>query len=98
MIRAPFIPQVLANGSRPLIVFRKGRTKFHAVAARETDIALVTLDSLRGLRELTRHGEPYPAKRCASYWLNKDYRPIAKRAKAVLRGIVARKPRQGSAS
>jgi hypothetical protein len=97
MSRAPFVPQVLADGSRPLLVFRKGRTKFHAVAARETDIALVALDSLRGLRELTRKGEPYPAKRCASFWLNHDYRPMAKRARQVLRALVARKPREGAA-
>lgn len=92
-MKAPFIPQVLADGSRPLIVFARGRTKYHAVAARETDIALITLDSLRGLHELRRKGEPYPPRRAASYWLNHDYRPVAKRAKAVLAGLVARRPK-----
>jgi hypothetical protein len=85
-------PQVLVDhNARPLIVFRKGRTKYHAVAARDTDIALVTLDTLRGLREATRHGDAYPPKRAASYWLNHDHREITKRARQVLRGLVARK-------
>ena len=91
-MKTPFIPQVLVDqGGRPLLVFRKGRTKYHAVVARSSDIALVTLDTLRGLREVQRRGEPYPARRCASFWLNRDHRPITKRAKQILRGLVARK-------
>lgn len=88
-----FPPQVLvpAAGGHPLIVFAKGRTKYHAIAARDTDIALVTLDTLRGLRELERRGEPYPARRAASFWLNHDHRPITKRARQILRGLVARR-------
>ena len=92
-----FVPQVLVDGSRPLLIFRKGRTKFHAIAARESDIALVELDTLRGLRPLMHHEEPYPPKRCASFWLNHDFRPITKRAQAVLRGLVARKPKAAAA-
>lgn len=89
--KAPFIPQVMIDASaRPMLVFARGRTKYHAVAARDTDIALVTLDSLRGLRVLERKGSPYPPRRCASYWLNHDHRKPTKRAKSVLRGLVAR--------
>ena len=88
-----YTPVVLMDRSHPLIVFRKARLLYHAVAARDTDIALVTLDTLRGLREATRNGEPYPVKRCASYWLNHDFREITKRAKMVLRGLVSRKPK-----
>ena len=86
-----FTPRVLADGARPMIVFAKGRTKYHAIVARDSDIALVTLDSLRGLRELTRNGEPYPPRRAASFWLNHDFREPTKRAKQVLRGLVARR-------
>ena len=86
-----YTPQVLIDGNaRPLIVFRKGRTKYHAVAARDTDIAIVTLDSLRDMRPLERRGDPYLPKRAASYWLNHDHREITKRARQVLRGLVAR--------
>lgn len=89
---AAFNPQVLVDGEgRPLIVFKKGRTKYHAVAARPSDIALVAIDTLRGLRELARKGEPYPARRAASFWLNHDHRPVSKRARQVLRHLVARK-------
>lgn len=94
-----FTPQVLvdANG-RPLIVFAKGRLLYHAVAARHTDIAVVTLETLRGLREVQRKGEPYPPRRCASFWLNKDHREVTKRARQVLRGLVARKPQEALSS
>lgn len=57
-----FTPQVLVDGNgRPLIVFAKGRMLYHAIAARHTDITIVTLQTLRGLRELQRNGEPVPA-------------------------------------
>ena len=85
-------PQVLRDGSgRPVIVFRKGRRLYHAVAAQDNAITLVTLDTLRGYVPLTRKGEDYPARRAASYWLNHDFRPISKRAAQVLRALVARK-------
>jgi len=91
-----FKPQVLVDGNgRPILVFSKGRTKFHAVAARDRDIAVVALDTLRGLRELTRRGDPYPPRRAASFWLNHDFRPPTKRARAILRRLVTR--RQASA-
>lgn len=91
-LKAPFIPQVLVDEhARPLIVFSKGRTKFHAIAARDRDIALVDLDTLRGLRQLERRGEPYPARKAASFWLNHDFRCPTKRARQVLRSLVARK-------
>lgn len=87
-----FPPQVLVDGNgRPLIVFQKGRIKYHAVAARDKDIALVTLDTLRGLRPLERKGEPYPPRRCASFWLNHDHREVTKRARQVLRALASRK-------
>ena len=61
-------PEVLLDGeNRPLIVFARGRTLYHAVAARETDIALVTLADLRGLRSAMRREDDYQAKRAASY-------------------------------
>lgn len=88
-------PQVfLDHNARPLLVFRKGRVKYHAVAARDTTIALVTLDTLRGLRPATRKGEDYPPRRAASFWLNHDCRHITKRARQVLRAMVARKERR----
>jgi len=81
---------------RPLLVFSKGRVKYHAVAVEDRAITLTTLDTLRGLVEATRRGEPYPAKRAASFWLNHDHRPCTKRAKQVLRGLVARKSKEGA--
>lgn len=94
--RGDFIPQVLVDGNaRPLIVFAEGRTKYYAVAARDADIALVALDTLRGFRALERRGEPYAARRAASFWLNHDFRPLTRRARQVLRGLVARK-REGA--
>lgn len=86
-------PQVFrdANG-RPLIVFAKGRTLYHAVKADDT-IKLDTLETLRGLVPLEYKGQDYPPKRAASFWLNRSTREITKRAKAVLRGLVARQPR-----
>ena len=82
----------LDYNAQPLIVFAKGRTKFHAVAA-DTTIRLVSLPTLRGLREAQYRGEAYPPRRAASFWLNHTQRDITKRAKQILRGIVARKPR-----
>ena len=88
----PYPPQVLLDEhAHPLIVFAKGRTLYHAITARDRDIALLTLDTLRGLRPLLRQGLPYPPKRAASFWLNHAHRPPTKRAAAVLRGLVARK-------
>ena len=79
----------LDHNAQPLIVFSKGRTKFHAVAANGT-ISLVTLDTLRGLREATYRGDAYPPRRAASFWLNHGQRPITKRAENVLRALVSR--------
>ena len=90
-----FTPQVLLDSNaRPLIVFRKGRVKYHAVAAGDTSITLVELDSLRYYRPLERNGVPYPPKRAASRWLNHDHRTITKRAERVLKSLVARKGKQ----
>jgi hypothetical protein len=87
-----YAPQVLLDANaRPLIVFAKGRTKYHAVAAADRSITLVALDTLRDLRPLERKGQPYPPRRCASFWLNRDHREVTKRATQVLRGLVARK-------
>ena len=80
----------LDHNAQPLLVFAKGRTKFHAIQA-DTTIRLVTLDTLRGLREATYRGDPYPPRRAASFWLNHSSREITKRAKNVLRSLVARK-------
>jgi hypothetical protein len=98
-----FVPTVVLvrdeeNRSTPMIVFARGRTKHHAVAARSADIALVTLDSMRYATPLLRNGAEYPPKRAASFWLNHDHRPVTKRARAVLRGLVARKPRAEGAT
>ena len=89
-------PQVLMlrderNAERPVLVFRKGRKLYHAIAARDDSIGLVTLESLRGARPLERRGEPYPPRKAASFWLNRDFRIVTKRARQVLRGLVARK-------
>jgi len=87
-----YTPQVMIdNNAAPVIVFRRARSKFHAVAARWHDIALVHFDSTSGLRPLLRRGEPYPVRRAASFWLNHDFRPVTRRAKQVLRGLVARR-------
>lgn len=94
----PFTPIVMRlrdaeQQHRPIIVFQKGRTLYHAVAARDT-ITLITLDSLRECVEMIRaDGATYPPKVAASYWLNHSTREITKRAKAVLRGLVSRKPK-----
>lgn len=81
----------LDEHARPLIVLGKARIKYYAVAARDADIAVVKLDTLRSLREAMHDGKPYPPRKCASYWLNHDFREITGRAKMVLRGLVARK-------
>jgi len=83
-------PQVLLDhNARPLIVFGKGRTLYSAVVA-DTTIKLVKLETLRGYRQATLKGEPYPVRRAASYYLNHTDRPITDRAKLVLRGLVRR--------
>ena len=79
-------------GSRPVLVFSKGRKLYHAVVADAT-VRLETFETLRDLLPLDLKGDPYPAKRAASFWLNHDHREITPRAKLVLRGLVARKPR-----
>ena len=85
-------PAVLVDrNGRPLIVFAKGRAKYHAVVATDHSITLAKLDSLRGLAELQRKGEPYPPRRAASFWLNRDFRDVTKRARRVLRSLVARR-------
>ena len=84
--------EVLIDGNAtPYLVFAKGRVKYHAVVAGDRSITLVALDSLRGMRPLQRKGQPYPPRRAASFWLNRDHRTITKRARSVLRGLVARK-------
>jgi hypothetical protein len=90
-----FTPVVMMpkGSSVPYLVFAKGRARYHAVTA-DTMIRLVKLDTLRGLVEIRYKGKPYPPRRCASFWLNHGHRPITGRAKAVLRGLVARKKRQ----
>jgi len=89
-----FAAQVLLDGNnRPLIVFARGRTLYHAVGVTDSAIKLVRLDTLRDLRPLMRAGENYSPKRAASRWLNHDFREITPRARAVLRGLVARSPR-----
>lgn len=86
-----YAPTVLIDPhGRPLVVFAKGRVKYHAVVATDHAITLAKLDSLRGLAELQRKGAPYPARRAASFWLNRDFRPVTKRAKQVLRALVRR--------
>jgi hypothetical protein len=93
-----FVPQVYRyvdtdNAHRVALVFRKGRTKYHAVVALHDKITLEAFAHLRGFVPLGHRGGEYPAKRAASFWLNRDHRPLTKRAKAVLKGLVARKPR-----
>jgi hypothetical protein len=93
-----FVPQVFAyrdedNARRFALVFRKGRTLYHAVVATSDAIKLETFPALRGFTTAQYRGEDYAARRAASRWLNHDHRPIAKRARAVLKGLVARHPR-----
>jgi len=93
-----FTPQVFnyrddENVRRPALVFRKGRALYHAVVATATDIKLVTFPSLRGFSLAQYKGDEYAARRAASAWLNHDHRSITTRARAVLRGLVARRPR-----
>lgn len=82
---------LLGHNSRPVLVFAKGRTKFHAITTTARAITLTTLNTLRGLAELQRGDEPYPPQRAASFWLNRDHREVTKRAREVLRGLVRRK-------
>jgi hypothetical protein len=95
-----FAPQVLIDScARPVLVYAKGRKKFRAVVATKSSIRLTTLPSLFGLRPLIAYGEKATTpKHCASFWLNHDFRACTKGAKAVLRGLVARKPRTGGAA
>lgn len=87
------LPIVLSDHhSRPFLVFARGRKLWHAVAV-DTTISIVSLPSLAGLDPVLYKSKPYPPRRAASFWLNRDHRPITDRARAVLRGIVARKPR-----
>ena len=84
-------PLVLQDqNSRPVLVFAKGRVKYHAVVATDQRITLDALDSLRGLKPVERKGQPYSPKRAASFWLNHDHREITARARQVLRGLVSR--------
>lgn len=90
----PFEPIVMLDAhSVPYLVFRKGRRLFHAVTA-DPRIRIVSLETLRGLRLAHRKGQPYPPRRAASFWLNHSVFPITARAKAVLRGLVRRQPRE----
>ena len=100
-----FAPQVLVyrddeeNVRYVALVFCKGRTLYHAIVARRNAITLETFPSLRGFDPLpvglANCDGIYQPRKAASFWLNHDHRPIAKRARAVLRGIVARKPKEG---
>lgn len=95
-----FVSQVFAyrdedNARRFALVFRKGRTLYHAVVAGPDEIKLETFATLRGFSLAQYKGDDYAPKRAASRWLNHDHRPIAKRARAVLRGLVARRPKEG---
>ena len=95
-----FTPQVFAyrdedNARRFALVFRRGRTLYHAVVATSDAIKLETFPMLRGLVLAQYKGDEYAPKRAASRWLNHDHRPIAKRARAVLRGLVARRRGEG---
>ncbi len=51
------------NARRPLLVFARGRIKYHAIVPRDKDIALVTLESLRHFTPMTFNGSEYPPKR-----------------------------------
>jgi hypothetical protein len=94
-----FVPQVFNyrdedNSIRLALIFRRARTLYHAVVATHNAIKLETFDTLRGFQPaLTRDYEAYPVRKAASFWLNRDHRPIATRARAVLKGLVARKPK-----
>ena len=89
-------PQLYRDGhGTPLLVFGRGRKYFFAVRP-ETTIKVVRLETLRGLVELERKGKPYPPRRAASYWLNKSARDVTKAAKAILRGLVARRDNGGN--
>jgi len=97
---ARFTPQVFAyrdedNARRFALVFRKGRTLYHAVVAGPDEIKLETFSTLRGFSLAQYKGDAYAPKRAASQWLNHDHRSITKRARAVLRGLVARRPKEG---
>jgi hypothetical protein len=59
--------------------------------ADDSVIKVVALESLSGLVELQLRGAPYPPRKAASFWLNHDHRPVAKRAKMVLRSFTQRK-------
>lgn len=100
---ATFHPQVFRyrdedNAIRPALVFHKGRKLYHAVVATHDAIKVATFETLRDLEPLQRRGEDYPPRRAASFWLNHDVRPVSKRALQVLRGLVARKPKNEEAS
>ena len=94
-----FVPQVFHyrdddNSLRFAIVFRKGRTMYHMIAATCDKITSGTVATLRDFKPaLMGDGTNYPVKKCASFWLNHDHRPITTRARAVLKGLVARKPK-----
>ena len=88
-----YAPQVMLNyNSEPHIVFMKGRKHYYAVLASNT-IRLATLLNLRDLRPAMLHGGAYPVRKAASFYLNHSFRAITPRAKVILRGLVARKPR-----
>jgi len=92
-VRIRFVPQVLRDANaRPFIVFNKGRTLWNAVEVNDK-IKLVKLDSLRDLQPMLLKGEPYPPRKAASFYLNRDHREITKRAKAILKALVCRQPR-----
>ena len=94
-----FTPQVFnyrddGNVRRVALVFRKGRKLYHAVVATADSITLDTFLTLRGFTLAQYKGDEYAPRRAASFWLNRDHRPIATRARAVLRGLVARQPKK----
>jgi len=100
-----FTPQVLVyrdeeeNVRYVALVFRKGRTLYHAIVAKRNAITLEAFPTLRGFDPLpvglANCDGIYQPRRAASFWLNHDHRPITARARAVLKGLVARKPKEG---
>ena len=98
-----FTPQVFVyrddeNARHIALVFRKGRTLYYAVVAKRSAITLETFPSLRGFDPLpvglANCDGIYQPRKAASFWLNHDHRPITTRARAVLRGLVARRPKE----
>lgn len=80
--------EVMAEGSRSVILFAKGRKFAHGVAMGDT-IKLVKIENLRDLRPVTYRDQPYPLKRACRIYL-KSGLPKTKAAAKVLRGLLKR--------